>query len=187
MPPAGARLGNGMAVTSLVMGLLLCIPAVTGLGGVIFGVLGLKKTKDPRVGGKGLAIAGLVLGLVNLAFWGLFGGGVWALVAGTSLQRDMAKTFIKDMSEGNVTAAAAACHSAMPKEALESSSAAMKAWGALKDVTTVGINANAAAGQDSQVVVTGVSEFANAKRQFQVYFVKEGDKWKIVKFEFPDK
>ena len=183
-PMPGQRQGNGMAVTALIMGLLLCIPFITGLGGIIFGAIGIKKTKDPRVGGKGLAIAGLVLGLVNLILWGLFGGAILALIAGTGEQRVIAKTFIKDMSEGNITAAAAACHSTMPKASLESSSQAMKAWGALKDTTTVGINANAGDG-NSQVMVSGAAVFTNAQKSFVIQFAKEGDKWKIVKFEFP--
>jgi len=50
-----------MAVASLVCGLLGCIPFVSILA-VIFGIIGLRKTKDPRVGHKGAAIAGIVLG-----------------------------------------------------------------------------------------------------------------------------
>jgi hypothetical protein len=173
-----------MAVTSLIMGILLCIPFVTGLGGIIFGAIGIKKTKDPRVGGKGMAIAGLVLGIVNLLIWLLFGGAIWAAVAGTSEQRAIAKTFVKDLSEGNVDAALAACHSTMPKASLESASKAMKAWGALKDTTTVGINANTGVG-GAQVVVSGAAVFANGQKSFVIQFAKEGDKWKIVKFEFP--
>jgi prepilin-type processing-associated H-X9-DG protein len=56
---------NGMAIASLVCGLLLCVPFANILA-IIFGILGLLKTKDPRVGGKGLAIAGIVLGGITL-------------------------------------------------------------------------------------------------------------------------
>ena len=53
---------NGLAITALIMGILSCIPGV-GLLAILFGLLGIGKAKDPRVGGKGLATAGLLLGL----------------------------------------------------------------------------------------------------------------------------
>ena len=185
MPPQ--REGNGPAIAALVMGLLLCIPFITGLGGIILGAVGIKRAGNPRVagGGKGMAIAGLILGIVNLIIWGLFGSGIWALVAGTSEQRTIAKQFIKDLSQGNVSAAAAVCHSTMPRSSLEQSSKAMQSWGTLNDVTTVGINANTGTAQGSQVLVTGVAQFSNAQRQFSIEFAQEGGKWKIVKFQFP--
>ena len=58
-PPAG---GKGLAVASLVCGILLCIPGVTGLAAIVLGVLSLKKGQA----GKGLAIAGIVLGTLGL-------------------------------------------------------------------------------------------------------------------------
>lgn len=188
--PGEPRQGNGMAVTSLVMGLLLCIPFITGLGGIIFGAIGIKKTKDPRVGGKGLAIAGLVLGIFNILLWALAGGAIWAgvyaMISGTATQREIARTFIKDLSEGNVDAAAAACDpAAIKRPELLQESQTMKAWGALKDTTTLGFNANAGTGTLPQIVVSGSAEFANAHKSFIVTLHKQNDQWKIIKFEFP--
>jgi predicted Zn finger-like uncharacterized protein/prepilin-type processing-associated H-X9-DG protein len=57
----GPKLTNGMAITSLVCGLLGCFP-LAGLAAIIFGIFGLLKTKDPRYGGKGMSITGIVLG-----------------------------------------------------------------------------------------------------------------------------
>jgi len=66
--PAGPQQGNGLAVTSLVVGILgFCIlPIVGGIGAIVLGILGLNKTKDPRVGGKGMAIAGIILGSLSM-------------------------------------------------------------------------------------------------------------------------
>jgi len=183
--PGSPRQTNGMAITSLVMGLCLCIPVVTGLGGIIFGVIGLKKTKDPRIGGKGLAIAGLVLGIVNILGWGVSSGIGLAAYNATAEHRAIAKNFVKDLSEGNVTAAAAVCDSkTISKSSLEKSSQAMKAWETLTDTTTFGFSADSA-GQGTQVVVSGAAAFSKAQKSFIIQFAKEGDKWKIVKFEFP--
>jgi hypothetical protein len=127
-----------------------------------------------------------VLGVLNLVLWGLFGGMIWALVAGTSEQRGIAKQFIQDLSDGKVAAAAAVCDPTLPKTSLEQASASMKKWGALKDVTTFGINANKQIGSGTQVVVAGAAVFGTStQRSFTIEFAKQNGAWKIVKFDFP--
>jgi predicted Zn finger-like uncharacterized protein len=62
---AGPRQTNGFAIASLICGILGC----TGIGGIlaiVFGILGIQKTKDPRYGGKGMAIAGIIIGSLGL-------------------------------------------------------------------------------------------------------------------------
>lgn len=55
------------AMMSLILGLaLFCIPVVGGLVGIITGIIGIAQTRQARLGGRGLAITGLVLGLVSL-------------------------------------------------------------------------------------------------------------------------
>ena len=68
---------SGMAVASLVLG-LVWIYWVGSILAVIFGHLALNETKrDPRVGGRGLAVAGLVLGYLGLGIL-ILGMGVFA-------------------------------------------------------------------------------------------------------------
>ena len=74
-----AKQGNsGMAIASLVCSLVGVIPCfwflqIMGVLGTIFGFVGLKQTKSGERGGRGLAIAGVVIGLVLvaacIAFW----------------------------------------------------------------------------------------------------------------------
>src|SRR5580658_187998 len=59
---------SAMAIASLVCGCLFCIPIV-GLLALIFGIIGLKHTKDRRTGGRGMAIAGTVLGGFGVLLW----------------------------------------------------------------------------------------------------------------------
>ncbi len=68
---------SGLAITSLVCGLLLCIPGLSGLLAIIFGITGISATKNPAVRGRGMAVAGLILGFVNFGLWGLGGIGWW--------------------------------------------------------------------------------------------------------------
>jgi hypothetical protein len=84
--PAGAPMpmkqGNsGMAIASLVCSLVGVIPCfwlfqIMGLLGTIFGFIGLKQTKSGERGGRGMAIAGVVIGIVLIAgcaaFWVFF-------------------------------------------------------------------------------------------------------------------
>src|SRR5687767_4979964 len=142
--PYGApapRKSNGPATASLVCGILGCVPFITSLAAVVLGIVGIRKARDPNVGGKGLAIAGLILGILGLGTWGLFGGGIFALVKGTEAQREVARQFIKDVSAGNIDAALAQTNGNIPREGIEELSAQMKAWGPLNDTTIVGVSA----------------------------------------------
>ena len=63
---------SGMAIAAMVLSLVGIIPCfwlfqVPGLLGVIFGFVGLGQTKDNARRGRGMAIAGLVVGFVLLA------------------------------------------------------------------------------------------------------------------------
>lgn len=66
MPPSGGSASNGMATTSLILGIvsLLC-GWLTGIPGLIFGILGKKKANEVGVGG-GQATAGIVLSIIGI-------------------------------------------------------------------------------------------------------------------------
>ncbi len=61
-PPQGT---SGVAIASLVCGILFCIP-VTALAALVCGIVGINQTGPGRKRGRGLAIAGTVLGGVGL-------------------------------------------------------------------------------------------------------------------------
>jgi hypothetical protein len=63
-PPASTA-----AVVALVSGILLCLGPLTGVSAVVAGIIGRRaaRAKPHEVGGSGLALAGIVLGAVNLA------------------------------------------------------------------------------------------------------------------------
>jgi hypothetical protein len=70
-PPGGGRRTNGLAVASLVLGIvgiILCFLFVPWILAIIFGAIAIKQcNEDPTYTGKGLAIAGLICGLVGMA------------------------------------------------------------------------------------------------------------------------
>lgn len=69
---------NGLAVASLVLGILGCffgwLYLVAPILAIIFGGVAMRQITNARgtQGGKGLAISGLVLGIIFTAIYGLF-------------------------------------------------------------------------------------------------------------------
>src|SRR5207237_759827 len=59
---------SAAAVTSLVMGILSVCPApgVLSIPAVLTGIIGVRRTGNPRVSGRGMAVAGISLGALGL-------------------------------------------------------------------------------------------------------------------------
>lgn len=66
-PPPGPVGTSGWAIASLILGILaFCLPVIGSLGAIGTAIGGLVQTRQRRTGGRGMAIAGLVLGLFTL-------------------------------------------------------------------------------------------------------------------------
>jgi len=184
--PMGKR-SNGWGIASLVCGILLCIPFLTGLLATVFGIVGIRKARDPQVGGKGLSIAGLVLGIVNILVWALFGAGILALLTGTKEQRNVARQFFNDLAAGNVAAAQAKTTSNVTPQQLQSAVDTLKSYGQLKDVTLFGVEVNASAGSRTTTEVAGAMTFSGKGVGVRATLVKEGDVYKVHDFRLDPK
>jgi prepilin-type processing-associated H-X9-DG protein len=69
--PPPQQQSNGMAIASLIFGIMgMFIPLIPSVIGIILGAIGLNRTKDPRVGGKGLAIAGIAVSCATIVLGG---------------------------------------------------------------------------------------------------------------------
>jgi len=71
--PMAAPPNSGLAIASLICGLIFFIPVLSVLPGilaVVFGIIAINQTRGGRAGGRGLAIAGLILGTLTVLFWG---------------------------------------------------------------------------------------------------------------------
>ncbi len=81
----GARRTSGMAIASLVLGIasflfdwLLLIPSLLGL---IFGIVAVVQIgRNPGMGGKAMAIIGIILSVVAALIWLLLGAALAALI-----------------------------------------------------------------------------------------------------------
>jgi hypothetical protein len=182
MAPAAKR-SNGAAITSLILAILFCVPFLTSFLAVIFGFVGIRKARDPQVGGKGLAITGLLLGLLGLVGWigisAAGGYGAYALWKYGAPARAEAKQFAQDLSAGNIDAAKARTTDRIKREDLVQAAESLKPLGTLQDTTlfTPGYqNINGV----TTMEVAGVATFPNNKSiPYAVHLVKEGDTFKV--------
>jgi hypothetical protein len=58
---------NGLAIASLVLGILCCLPVV----GLVLGLIALGQIRKKGERGRGMAIAGIVLGWVGIGLLGI--------------------------------------------------------------------------------------------------------------------
>ena len=67
MYPPGEPGKNGFALASFLTSIFLfCLPVIGGITAIVLGIIGLTRTRDPRVGRKGMAIAGISIGGVSI-------------------------------------------------------------------------------------------------------------------------
>ena len=167
------------------MGVLGCVPFVTGLLAVVLAVVGMRKTRNPAVRGRGLAIAGLVLGLVSLAGWGALAGGLGIGYVRSNPARPVFRQFVADLAAGNVAAAHASCTGNVTRPELATACAGIKPWGALQDVTVERFHFGVyGTGETAQF--NGVATFANTRARFWCRMNKRAGAWKVDAFTFSE-
>ena len=186
MPPQ--RQTSGSAVASLICGILGCVPFITGLLAVILGIMGMRTTRDPKYTGRGMAIAGIILGIISLLFWGFLGGtagiGGWMAYTYTKPAREAARQLASDLSAGNIDAAQARCTSQVTRDQLVAASDKLKAWGAFQD-TTMPVGSMQTVNGVEEAFVMGAATFSKAQGvPYMVGFRKEGGSLKVTGFLF---
>jgi hypothetical protein len=170
-PPQPPRT-NGWAIGSLICGILGCIPFLTSLLAIIFGFLGIGASKRPNTGGKGLSIAGIVLGFLGILLWGgffavAFTAPQWApgfakMAMGPAVTKTMTP-FIESLSNSDVSTASN--YSEMSSESLTSLGAEIKAMGQFKSMSLGEFQFPKTPEED--LVITGSATFENGTKSFR--------------------
>jgi hypothetical protein len=147
---------------------------------IVLGILGIGKSRDPSVGQGGLAVAGLVLGIISVVAWsgagGLLGYGyVESGPAGVA-----AKQFLQDVSAGNINAAVANTGGFTAAQ-IQSQSSQMAAFGALQQVSISSFNASWMNGQTT-MHLGGTATFANGVKTCTFDLVKTGGGYKVTSY-----
>jgi hypothetical protein len=187
------RKSNVPAIVSLVLGLLGCVPAITSLGAIVFGAIGIKTAKKINGNGKGMAIAGLILGMIGLLAWGYAGYRVYVIgrdVVDTVqtawndkaafLSNSLAKNFITGLSSKNNNALKEVV-SSDSKTDLNQLRNQIGNLGTFQNVSGIQWSIAQKNGMTS-VTISGAANFANGSKNFTATVVKEGNTFKISNF-----
>jgi len=186
----GPRTTNGAAIASLILGILGCIPWITGFLAVILGIVGIKKSNDPRIqSGKALSIVGIILGLISIVAWTAFGGSIFALFHATQGERNYAAAFVKTVASGNAAAVKAKCAPNITSDEIDTLIKESKPWGAVSDVTTPIAIKNTQNGK-TQAFASGIATFGQTKHQFMMTMEKAAgandDAYRVTGFMYPE-
>ena len=178
----GPQKGNPAAVAGLVLGLIGCVPFLTGVLAIVFSIVGIRKTRDPQVGGKGMAVAGLILGILSVVGWAMFGGGAYAFFVGTKEVRQTAKEFVSDIGQFKVNEAVALTNGATLAE-IDPLVRVVVPLGKFKDTTVTSVSASYVNGV-KKADVAGTADFEAGSVAFNLNLVKVGEKWKVGQAHF---
>jgi len=176
---------SGAAIGSLICGILGCIPVITSLLAVILGIVGIKATGNGRQGGRGLAIAGLILGLLGLIGWVSMGGMmVFGFGQAKKLATNNCTPFVQAISAGDYSKASA--YSTMSETDMQALHDEISGWGNLQDMTVNKFNLEKNAGTPGHMNMSGHATFATAgTKDFDVELESQSGVFKVVKMEFP--
>jgi hypothetical protein len=173
---------SGAAITSLVCGLLLCVPALSGLLAIIFGIVGMSATRNPMVRGRGMAIAGLILGILNFLMWA---GGTEVWWKNTAPERAAATQFINDLAAGNATAAAAECTDKVTADQLKTAMDWFTQQGPVQKIVAIGFaNQNANNPMNPAGAAGAITFTSGQKHKFSIQFTNDQGTLKVDGFTF---
>ena len=183
--PMGPPPASGVSIASVVCGACFCLTPIPSLLAVILGFIGIRKTRDPSVGGKGLSIAGLVMGVIGLGIWLVFGAFLYIVFQMISVEltevRSVSHQFVQDLSEGKIDAAASHAGQSLDRKELEKSSAAMKDLGPFNEI--IGEPGFIPEGNTFRWEIKGRAVFNKADKPIAMRLVKGGSTYRVESFE----
>jgi Domain of unknown function (DUF4190) len=193
LPPMGPNMGgyamppqsrlSAAAVTSLVCGLVMCIPLVTGIVALITGAIGISATANPAVRGRGLAVAGLILGLVSICAWCFIGYGGYTLYRNSAPQRSFAQSYITDLAAGKLDRCEQNSSGSITQQILQNDYTQLKPWGTLRASTVIPNAWNYENGVTTYGL-TGVGMFSGGQHRFQMSVTDVSGKMTVDSFQW---
>lgn len=175
VPPGTPRRTSGAAIASLICGIIGCVPLyLTSILAVIFGIIGIRRTSDPRYTGRGLAIAGLVLGIVGLVVWGIIGVGAIVAFRVSQPVAQIAQQFTRNLAGENITAARAQCESKITPDELQTLADQLKQWGTFQDLTLMTRQFNQNNGETTWTFA-GIARFSSGTKDAKFKLRKQPD------------
>lgn len=167
------------AVASLVFGVLICIPFVTGLCAVIVGIFGVRDTGKAGKNGRVFAVCGTVLGGINILIWAGF---LAFIISASQVPRAVLHGFAAHVVAGDMLAAASDCDGTISTSDLDSLHSTMATWGSFSGLTCTSIKLQSTAGGEV-CELSGIAGFSTGRHTFHAEIMKDstGD-WKVHTF-----
>ena len=165
---------SGKALTSLILGILFCIPVLPSILAIFFAIGGFRATRIPGVKGRGFAIAGLVMGICGTIFWVGIACFVTFLIIGSRAPRATLHDFQTQLAAKNISAASSMCESTISSKDIESMIAYMDPFGSFIDLRCTGVNL-----QPGTCVLSGYMQFSKGPHTFTVTLTNTSGTWKI--------
>ena len=169
------------SAASLACGVFLIVPFFAGIAAVALGVIGIRQANEPnlRMRGRRLAIAGVILGLLNILGWSAYFKFI-SQISGPG--RAVAHRFIDDLNSTNPASAAHECLANVRPDRLDTASNQIKNWGGAKSVAVLFITSETANGITTSSV-RGTLRTPTGDHAFQLQTAcEDGPDWKIKDF-----
>jgi hypothetical protein len=167
-----ARASNASAVVSLVCGLVFCVPFLTSLLAVIFGMVGLSKSKGPRGSGRGMAMAGLILGVLGLAGWSVASYGMYWGISAIKAYIVPATGLMESLVQGDTVKARQFVTPDVTNKDLEQASATIRSLGNFVRLDNPNFQQTTANGVTTSTL-TGTAVFDKGSKNLTVSLVKD--------------
>jgi hypothetical protein len=169
------------AIASLGCGLFLIVPFFAGLAALAMGIVGIRQinASGSTLRGRRLAVAGIVLGLVNVVGWSAY----FTIISEISSPgRAVAQRFIADLNSGNPRAAQRDCVRTIVPDQLSAASDQVRGWGGVKSVAVLAITSNISDGVTTGSV-HGTARTGSGTHAFELSTVSDDDSnWKVAGF-----
>lgn len=178
---------NTPALISLICGVIGCIP-LAQIVAIICGIIGLRRAKVAQTG-RGMALTGLILGIIFLIAYAGFGVAAYATYRGVSAAiaqfsaptKAMTSGFLRDLSQGDISSAVESTN--LSQQDVKKLSEQAKAWGQFQDVVINDWNVDTSNNVLS-FKLGGTAKFTNGSHPFKITLTKQGDKFRITDYSF---
>jgi hypothetical protein len=176
---AGTRT-SAASIISLIFGILGCVPLLTGAVAITTGIIGIRATRDPSVKGRGMAIAGLILGSISICLWGLLFS-IWLLsFAGSSAPRTATHQFIANLSSGSISAAGTQSTNNITPAQLQAAANLLQSEGGAQQTRIFGFNYNSKTGVGTHCGISGsVTTMQGKLHTFRMQWIEQNGVWKL--------
>jgi Domain of unknown function (DUF4190) len=169
------------SAASLACGIFVIVPFFAGLAAIGLGILGIRQINQSnlKMRGRQLAMAGVVLGLLNILGWFAYFKFIGAI---SGPGRSVTHHFIDDLNSADSSAAGRECLGNIRPDRLTAASNQIKNWGGVKNVAVLFVT-NETVNGTTTGLVRGTLRTPTGDRAFQLQTASDDDSnWKIREF-----